>query len=119
MLKYLVDENVNPAYPRQLRRKKPDLTIRVIGETATPSRGTLDPEILVWCETYDFALVTNNRASMPVHLAEHIQQGHHIPGIFILNPSLSLGQNIDELILIAEVAFEDEFNDQIVFLPVA
>jgi hypothetical protein len=51
--------------------------------------------------------------------AEHIQQGHHIPGIFILNPSLSLGQNIDELILIAEVAFEDEFNDQIVFLPVA
>jgi hypothetical protein len=52
-------------------------------------------------------------------VAEHIQQGHHIPGIFILNPSLSLGQNIDELILIAEVAFEDEFNDQIVFLPVA
>ena len=52
-------------------------------------------------------------------VAEHIQQGHHIPGIFILNPSLSLGQNIDELILIAEVAFEDEFQDQIVYLPVA
>lgn len=55
---------------------------------------------------------------MPVHLAEHITQGNHIPGIFILNPSLSIGENIDELILIAEGSFDDEYQDQIIHLPI-
>ena len=54
---------------------------------------------------------------MPVHLDDHIAQGRHVPGIFILNADLSIGQNLDELILIAEGSFDDEYQDQIVFLP--
>ncbi len=54
---------------------------------------------------------------MPVHLADHIAEGRHVPGIFILNPKLSMGQNIDELILIAEGSFDNEYQDQIVNLP--
>ena len=34
-----------------------------------------------------------------------------------LNPKLSIGQNIDELIFIAEASFENEYQDQIVHLP--
>ena len=55
---------------------------------------------------------------MPVHLADHITQGGHIPGIFILNSKLSIGENIKELILIGECAFEGEYQDQIVNLPI-
>jgi hypothetical protein len=84
-LKYLLDENVNPVYKIQLRRVRPNLTIWSVGEPTTPTKGTLDPEILLWCEEYDFILVTNNRTSMPVHLAEHLAQDRHIAGIFILN----------------------------------
>jgi hypothetical protein len=116
-LKYLMDENVAPAYATQLRQRKRDLVIRAVGEPDTPSKSTLDPEILLWCEEYGFLLVTNNRTSMPVHLADHIAQGRHVPGIFILNPDWSIGQNLDELILIAEGSFDDEYQDQIVFLP--
>lgn len=117
-LKYLMDENVDPAYPTQIRRKRTELVIRVVGETGTPEKSTLDPEILLWCEEYNFVLVTNNRSSMPVHLTEHIAQGRHVPGIFILNPSLSIGQNIDELIVVAEGSFDDEYQDHIVHLPI-
>jgi len=74
MLKYLMDENVNPVYINQLRRRKPDLIIRAIGEPDTPLKGTLDPEIIIWCEAYNFLLITNNRTSMPVHLVDHIIQ---------------------------------------------
>lgn len=76
------------------------------------------PEILEWCEKYDFILVTNNRKSMPVHLNDHLQANRHIPGIFILNANLSIGQNIDELILIAECSFFNEYQDQIIHLPI-
>nr|WP_217651810.1 DUF5615 family PIN-like protein [Hydrococcus rivularis] len=112
-----MDENIDPAYFTRLRLNLPDLIVRVIGEPNTPSKGTKDPKILLWCEEYDFILVTNNRRSMPVHLSEHIDRGHHVPGIFILNPNLSVGQNIDELMLIAEGSFDDEYQDQIIFLP--
>ena len=54
---------------------------------------------------------------MPVHLKEHIQQNKHIPGIFILNPQLTIGQNIEELLLIAEGSFPDEYPNQIIHLP--
>lgn len=116
-LKYLMDENVDPVYSIQLRQHQSNLVVWAVGDPATPAKGTQDPEILVWCEEYNFILVTNNRKSMPVHLADHLSQDRHIPGIFILNPNLSVGQNLDELVLIAEYSFEDEYQDRIIHLP--
>lgn len=118
-LKYLLDENVDPSYKTQLHRRNPDIVMWVVGEPGVPPRGTLDPEILLWCEEYNFVLVTNNRTSMPVHLVDHITAGRHVPGIFILNPKLSIGRNIDELIFIAEGSFDNEYQDQIVNLPLS
>jgi len=116
-LKYLLDENVDFAYLNQLQKKKPDLVVKAVGEPGYPPKRTPDPDILCWCEENNFLLVTNNRASMPVHLADHIAQGRHVPGIFILNSNLSIGENLEELILIAECSFEDEYQDKIEFLP--
>ncbi len=45
-LKYLIDENVNPLYPNQIRQREPGIIIQVVGEPETPPKGTLDPEIL-------------------------------------------------------------------------
>lgn len=117
MLSYLLDENTNPLYKIQLRRRQPDLMVWEIGELPAPPKGTLDPEILLWCEEYDFVLVTNNRTSMPVHLAEHLDCDRHIPGIFILNPKLTVGQTIDELIFLASASLANEWQDRIVHLP--
>jgi hypothetical protein len=116
-IKYLLDENVDPIYRQQFLLKVPDLTMWSVGDPGVPLRGTLDPEILVWCEENQFILITNNRKSMPVHLADHLAEGRHIPGILILGADLSVGENLEELILIAEAAFDDEFCDQIVNLP--
>ena len=116
-LRYLLDENVHPLYKIQLRRKQPQLMVWQVGEPTTPPKATLDPEILCWCEEYGFILVTNNRASMPGHLRDHINEGRHVPGIFVLGKKLSIGQNIEELIFLAEASFDDEYRDQIMHLP--
>jgi hypothetical protein len=116
-LKYLIDENVNPLYPKQIRQREPNVIVQVVGEPQTPPKGTLDPEILCWCEEYQFILVTNNRTSMPVHLVDHTSLGRHIPGIFTLNPNLSIGENLEELIFAALASEEDEYQDQIIYLP--
>ena len=118
-LQYLMDENVDPVYIKELRRRYPDLVIWAIGEPNTPSKGTLDPEILIWCEVHNFILVTNNRTSMPIHLSDHLNQNHHIPGIFILNPAMSIGETIKELTFIAECSLDAEYQDQIIHLPIS
>ncbi|MBW4581625.1 MAG: DUF5615 family PIN-like protein [Tildeniella nuda ZEHNDER 1965/U140] len=112
-----MDENVDPLYQKQLRRLNPDLVVWAVGDPGAPAKGTLDPEILHWCEEHTFILVTNNRASMPLHLADHIAHDRHIPGIFILSSDLSVGQSLDELQLIAEASLEGEYQDQMIYLP--
>lgn len=98
-IQYLIDENLSPLYREQLLRLKPDLTVWMIGDPTVPSKGTLDPEILIWCEENQFILVTNNRTSMPVHLANHLSQNRYNPGIFVLRPKATLKEIFDDLIL--------------------
>ena len=119
MIRYLLDENLSPIYKTQIFRRNPNLVVWAVGEPGAPQKGTLDTEILSWCEEQNFILPTNHRASMPVHLREHLEQDRHIPGIFILNVKLTMGQNIEKLILIPEGFFEDEYEDQINYLPLS
>ena len=98
-IRYLMDENLDPLYKRQLLIKQSRLVVFVVGDPGAPPKGTPDPEILRWCEEYNFVLVTNNRASMPVHLAAHLAEGRHIPGIIILNARMSIGATIEQLLL--------------------
>ena len=114
---YLVDENTTPALANQLRRYQPSMCILTIGDGIAPLKGTLDPDILLWLEKHDYSLITRNRKSMPDHLRDHLALGHHIPGIFTLRLKTSLGEAIDDLLLIWEAAEPDEYQDQIVYIP--
>lgn len=118
-INYLLDENLPPLYKEQLLRYQPDLIVWMVGEPGVPPRGTLDPEILLWCELNKFILVTNNRSSIPVHLFEHLKQDRHIPGIFVLRPRATIKQVMDDLILIALIADEHEYQDRIVHIPLS
>jgi len=116
-IRYLLDEHLNPGYRSQLVRRNSDLVVRIIGDLDVPPKGTLDPDILIWCEINEFILVTNNRKSMPRHLADHLAIGRHIPGILTINTDQSIGQTIEELIIIAGASFADEYQDRIEYLP--
>jgi hypothetical protein len=116
-INYLLDEHVEHGLRNGLRQREPEMTVWVIDDPHAPPIGALDPEILLWCEAHNFVLVTRNRRTMPAHLRNHIAAGHHIPGIFILNPKRSMGEMIEELVLIWLVAEPDQFTDQITHLP--
>jgi hypothetical protein len=111
-----LDEYVNPMLGRSLRERLPDAVVMRVGDFHAPPLGTLDPEILLWCEVFQLWLVTYNRASMPVHLLDHIEAGGHIPGIFIVKRYLTFGEIIAELRLIWTASTPDEFLDQIQYL---
>lgn len=117
MKRLLLDEHVPQLYRAQLRRRDPAPTVWHIGDEGAPRKGTLDPELLKWCEANDFLLVTNNRASLPVHLADHLAAGRHVPGILCLDLDASIGLIIEHLWIIACASLEDEFRDTIAYVP--
>jgi len=116
-MRYLLDEHIAPTYRALLLRAAPELEVWIVGDPGAPPRGTLDPDILVWCEEHNFVLVTNNRKSMPRHLADYLALDRHVPGILVINPALSIGELLDELVLIAGASEEHEYRDLILYLP--
>ena len=117
--KYLLDEHVNPVLRQAIHHRWFEIVVWRIGDPGAPSRGTPDPEILLWCEANGFTLITNNRTSMPVHLRSHLAAARHIPGIFILNNRMSISETAEELATIWWAAKPDEYVDLVTFLPVS
>ena len=56
---------------------------------------------------------------MPIHLRDQIAVGGHVPGILILDPSMSLGETCTELAMLHGASAPDEHIDQILYLPLS
>ena len=117
MRRYLIDENLSPAYRAQLRAREPLLEVLRVGDEGAPARSAQDPEILKWCEQNNFILLTKDPNTVPKHLSDHLAAGRHVPGIIMINSTVPTGTILDDLILIAGASHEDEFRDQIVYIP--
>ncbi|MCP4110487.1 MAG: hypothetical protein GY749_34025 [Desulfobacteraceae bacterium] len=117
-IRYLFDEHIGFYLRKAVKKYDSDIVIRRVGEIDAPVTGTLDPDILIWCESNNFCLFTNNRKSMPKHLKDHLLSERHVPGIFVLNPKLSIDETAYELALIAGASDMEEFADRLIYLPI-
>jgi hypothetical protein len=115
--RFLLDEHVNRAIQRQLRRLGAQIEVLAIGDLGAPPAGTSDPDILGWLEENGHILVTENRRTMPVHLSAHFAAGRHIPGVFWIRPGVSIGCLIEDLFLIWSASTAEEYQDCALFVP--
>jgi hypothetical protein len=53
---------------------------------------------------------------MPVHLQDHISEGRHVPGVVLLDQALSIGEVVNELLLIWGASFPDEHRDSFIYV---
>ncbi len=119
LIQYLLDEHVDVLFRSELLKREQNLAVWKIGDIGAPPAGTLDPEILIWCEEHAFILVTNNRKTMSNHLLDHLAEGRHSPGIFVMNPKMGIGATIEELLLIWGASDASEHQDRITHLPLS
>ena len=61
-MRYQLDEHMDTALRVQLLRRAPELVVWMIGDPGAPHYGTLDPDILLWCEANGFMLVSRTMA---------------------------------------------------------
>lgn len=117
-IRFLLDENLNPRVKSALLHRDPTIDVLQIGDAEALPRGTLDPDILKCLEHDQRALVTDNRKSIPGHIADHFAAGGHHWGIFMLvQTQASIGQLAEELFLLWEASEAKEWIDQRRWLP--
>jgi hypothetical protein len=119
ILHYLFDECFSSDLANELRQKAPGFEVDYVGKGGVLPKSTPDADVLVWCEENDRVLVTNNRRTMPVELANHLAMGRHVPGIFQVPAEWSVDDMFSELILIAGTAMPGEYADHIRYLPIS
>jgi hypothetical protein len=115
--RFLLDEHVNRAIQRQLRRLDARIEVLAIGDPGAPPSGTSDPDILAWLEESGYILVTENRSTMPLHLSDHFAAGRHIPGLFWIRSGVGIGHIIEELYLIWFASEAEEYRNRTLFIP--
>lgn len=109
--------NLAKAFHRRTRLGEyPPVEVLRVGEPGAPPEGTLDPELLVWCEENDRILVSDDRNTLPVHLRDHLAAGRHSPGVLLIKHKTTIPKVVESVVLIAVV--EPELcQDQWVYIP--
>lgn len=115
MLRFAADENLNNDIVRGLLRRVPDLGIVRIQDTELS--GADDPTVLAWAARDQRILLTHDVATITKYAYDRIRAGQPMPGVFEINHQIAVGLAIDDLLLLAESSLENEWEGQILYLP--
>ena len=120
-LRFVLDENQRGLLWRAVVRHNeagvyPLDAVRVGDPTDLPL-GSTDPDILLWSEREDRILISFDKTTLAGHLADHLQSGHHSPGVYMLRRGSRLSPVVAHLALVAYASDAWEWQDRIEFIP--
>jgi len=115
MLRLAADENLTNAIVRGLLRRRADIDIVRIQNVGLS--GADDPRVLAWTATEDRILVTHDSRTVPRFANQRIEAGQPMPGVFVVPRSLSVGQVIEDLMLLCQCSAAAEWKGLVFYLP--
>src|SRR5438045_9127609 len=83
-----------------------------VGDPDDLALGSADPDILVWAEREGRILVSRDEATMKTYFAEHLQAGHHSPGLFLIRKGSALADVVLFLAAAAHATDPGAWHDQ-------
>ena len=120
-LAYLLDENLPGRVVRAIQRHNltgelPLDAVRV-GDLPELPLGADDSMVLLWAESANRILISEDKHTLPNHLENHLAAGRHSPGVFLVRPATSLSDLIEYLALVAHLTEPFEWQDRVTFIP--
>jgi len=110
-LRLLADENFNNQIVRGILRQRPEIDIVRVQDVDLSE--TDDQVILEWAAQQGRILLTHDVETMTRYAYERVQAGLEMPGVFEISRNVSVRLAIEEIILITEGSFEDEWEGQV------
>jgi len=115
MLRFIADENLNYNIVRGLLRRKADLNITRIQDVDLSGKD--DATVLEWAAQENRILLTHDVSTITKYAYERVNEGLSMPGVFEIKMDSPLGDIIDDLLLLANYSYEDEWEGKILYLP--
>ena len=115
MLLFLSDEDFNRRIVRGLRRRLPRLDVVRVQDVGLIARP--DTEVLEWAANENRVVLTHDVTTMSKHAFDRVNQRLPMPGVIEISQDVPIGEAIEELVLIAECSLENEWQNQVIYLP--
>lgn len=115
MIRLAADENFTHKIVRGLLRRNPKLDIKTIQEAGLS--GTTDRVVLEWTAREKRVLLSHDVSTITKHAYERVEAGLPMPGVFQVPQFMSVGAAIEDILLLAECSFDDEWAGQVRYLP--
>lgn len=115
MLAFLADENFKGGIIRGLRHQQPELDI--VRAQDVGLSGADDEAILAWAAQEGRLLLTHDVSTMTKYAYQRAAAGLRMPGVVELPRRLPIGQSIEEILILAECSREDEWEGQVIYVP--
>ncbi len=116
MLLFLSDEDFNRRIVRGLRRRLPQLDIVRVQDVGLITKS--DTEVLEWAASENRVVLTHDVTTMSKHAFDRVEKELLMPGVIEISQDVPIGEAIEDLILIAECSLENEWRNQVVYLPI-
>jgi len=118
---FLLDENIPSRIWRAIQRHNEHnvdiLDVVCVGQSDDLPFSADDPSILLWAERQGRILITEDKSTMPAHLATHLDEGRHCPGVFMLRPGTRVPDLLEFFVLVAYASQSAEWRDRIEYIP--
>ncbi len=116
MLLFLSDEDFNRRIVRGLRRRLPLLDIVRVQDVGLTNRP--DTEVLEWAANENRVVLTHDVTTMSKHAFDRVKRESAMPGVIEVSQDVPIGEAIEDLILIAKCSLENEWRNQVIYLPI-
>lgn len=115
MFRYAADENFNSDIVWGVLRRNSELDIVRIQDVGLASAD--DPTVLAWAADAERILLTHDVKTITRYAYERVALGRSMPGVVEVSQFIPISLTIDDLLLLAEASTEDEWQGQVLYLP--
>lgn len=112
---FAADENFNRRIVIGLLRRAERIDLVRVQDSRLTAAD--DPAVLQWAADENRVLLTHDVATMPDFAYERIAAGLPMRGLLVVSAALALSEAIDDLALITEASETEEWDGQVIYLP--
>jgi hypothetical protein len=114
-LRFLTDEDFHGPILNGLLRLVPQADI--VRAQDVGLAGEPDPVVLAWAEQHGRIIVTHDATTMPAHAHERLRAGLTVVGVCVVHQSMPVGEAIQELLIAVLCSREDDWLNQVRYIP--
>lgn len=114
MLHFLADENFRKSIINGLLLREPNLDLVTVQEVGLRTKS--DDVILEWAAQQNRIVLTHDVETMTDFAYQRIEAGRKMPGVIEVLDGFSIGNVIEEILLIAQAGTSADFEDQVWYL---